>query len=126
MANPGQDGDEHNDPTKNPNHEVREKQRTSTTRVLQALEYPTMADEQAQASLETMRQAEEGTICGNCNRTTSVLDIANEPEPRVNSGVALSTVAFMSEVHSAVRHVYSPSERGSSPGKSTPLEPHDI
>ncbi|EON64528.1 hypothetical protein W97_03761 [Coniosporium apollinis CBS 100218] len=37
MANPGQDGDDLNDPTKNPNHEVREKQRHSTARVLQSL-----------------------------------------------------------------------------------------
>lgn len=105
MANPGQDGDEHNDPTKNPNHEVREKQRMSTARVLQALGYPSMADGQAEASLETMRQAEEGAICGHCNRTASMLDLADEPERRVNPGLALSTVAS--------------SEGGMSPNKRT-------
>ncbi|KAJ9645825.1 Aquaporin-1 [Coniosporium tulheliwenetii] len=37
MANPGQDGDDPNDPTKNSDHEVREKQRHYTARVLQSL-----------------------------------------------------------------------------------------
>ena len=37
MANPGQDADENNDPTKNPYHEVREKQRDTTARVLKSL-----------------------------------------------------------------------------------------
>jgi hypothetical protein len=119
MANPGQDGDEHNDPTKNPNHEVREKQWMSTVRVLQALGYPTMADGHAQASLDTMRQAEEGTICGHCSRTASLLDMADEPERRVNPGIALSTVASMSDMHSPVRQVYSPSKGGLSPNKRT-------
>jgi hypothetical protein len=120
MANPGQDGDEHNDPTKNPNHEVREKQRTSTARVLQALGYPTMAEEQARAPLDTMRQAEEGTLCCNCSRPASMLDMADEQERRVNTGLALSTVASMSDAHqSPVRQVYSPSEGNFSPRKST-------
>ena len=37
MANPGQDGDDLNDPTKNSNHEVRAKQRHTTARILQSL-----------------------------------------------------------------------------------------
>ncbi|EOD50386.1 putative mip family channel protein [Neofusicoccum parvum UCRNP2] len=37
MANPGQDGDDTNDPTKNPHHEVREKQREMTAKILTAL-----------------------------------------------------------------------------------------
>ncbi|KAK8176486.1 aquaporin-like protein [Phyllosticta citribraziliensis] len=37
MANPGQDGDEANDPTKNPSHQVREKQRAKTARILARL-----------------------------------------------------------------------------------------
>ncbi|KAK8239689.1 aquaporin-like protein [Phyllosticta capitalensis] len=37
MANPGQDGDEANDPTKNPSHEVRERQRAKTARILARL-----------------------------------------------------------------------------------------
>ncbi|KAH6653012.1 aquaporin-like protein [Truncatella angustata] len=37
MANPGQDGDDANDPTKNPNHEVREKQREMTAKILSSL-----------------------------------------------------------------------------------------
>jgi glycerol uptake facilitator-like aquaporin len=118
MANPGQDGDEHNDPTKNPNHEVREKQRTSTARVLQALGYPTMAERQAQTSLENMGQAEEGTLCGNCNRTAPMLDAADESEHRPNTGLALSTVASVGDVHSPIRRVYSPSETNLSAGKS--------
>jgi glycerol uptake facilitator-like aquaporin len=111
MANPGQDGDEHNDPTKNPNHQVREKQRTSTARVLQALGYPAMADEQAQVPSDDLRQAEEGTLCGHCSRPVSMLDMADEPERRVNPDSALSTVASMSDAHqSPVRQVHSPSE----------------
>ncbi|KAI1344049.1 aquaporin-like protein [Xylariaceae sp. FL0016] len=43
MANPGQDGDDLNNPTKNPHHEVREKQRQMTARILASLgvEHPT-------------------------------------------------------------------------------------
>lgn len=37
MANPGQDADDWNDPTKNPNHEVRERQRRKTAAVLDRL-----------------------------------------------------------------------------------------
>ncbi|KAF1983334.1 aquaporin-like protein [Aulographum hederae CBS 113979] len=37
MANPGQDADDWNDPTKNPNHELRERQRDMTQRVLRSL-----------------------------------------------------------------------------------------
>ncbi|KAI9711280.1 MAG: hypothetical protein M1820_002267 [Bogoriella megaspora] len=43
MANPGQDADDWNDPTKNPNHELRERQRDLTSKVLHSLgfEHPT-------------------------------------------------------------------------------------
>ncbi|KAK3065441.1 hypothetical protein LTS18_009284 [Coniosporium uncinatum] len=37
MANPGQDADDWNDPTKNPDHELRERQRAMTARVLHSL-----------------------------------------------------------------------------------------
>lgn len=37
MANPGQDADDWNDPTRNPHHEVRMKQRDKTTKVLHSL-----------------------------------------------------------------------------------------
>lgn len=39
MANPGQDADMFNDPTKNPYHQVRERQRIVTERVLKSLGY---------------------------------------------------------------------------------------
>ncbi|KAF2085440.1 aquaporin-like protein [Saccharata proteae CBS 121410] len=42
MANPGQDGDDENDPTKNPNHEVREKQRETTAKVLASLGFDSL------------------------------------------------------------------------------------
>lgn len=118
MANPGQDGDDQNDPTKNPNHEVREKQRMSTARVLSALGYhPHAADDTAQTSIDNMRQAEEGGMCGHCSRTASMLDMADESDRRVNPGVALSTVASMSDLQSPIRQVHSPSEAGLSPVK---------
>jgi aquaporin related protein len=106
MANPGQDGDDVNDPTKNPNHEVREKQRATTAKVLESLGYPGLVDRQQQASVEPMRQAEEGTYYG--SRATSVLD--DEPERRAPSGLALSTVASMSDMHSPVRQGFAPAE----------------
>lgn len=81
----------------------------STARVLQALGYPTMASGQAEGTLE--RQAEEGTVCGNCSRTASVLDMADDFERRGNPGLALSTVASMSEMHSPVRQVTSPTDK---------------
>lgn len=112
MANPGQDGDDDNDPTKNPNHEVREKQRLTTAKVLHSLGYPHLGDGQGQASLETMRQAEEGGFYS--SRTTSVLDMADEGERRANTGLALSTVASMSDMHSPVQQGYTPSEATSS------------
>lgn len=120
MANPGQDGDDHNDPTKNPNHEVREKQRMSTARVLSALGYHAhVSDDQAQTSLDNMRQAEEGGICGHCSRTMSVLDMTDDSERRANPGMALSTVASMSDMQSPVRQAHSPSDAGLSPVKHT-------
>jgi aquaporin related protein len=108
MANPGQDGDDDNDPTKNPNHEVREKQRLTTLKVLQSLGYPHPDEAQAQASVEAMRQAEEGGLYN--SRGTSILDAADESERRTNPGVALSTVASMSDMHSPVRPEHSPAE----------------
>jgi hypothetical protein len=39
MANPGQDADIFNDPTQNPNHSIRERQRLVTERVLRSLGY---------------------------------------------------------------------------------------
>jgi hypothetical protein len=77
-----------------------------------------MAERQAQTSLENMGQAEEGTLCGNCNRTAPMLDAADESEHRPNTGLALSTVASVGDVHSPIRRVYSPSETNLSAGKS--------
>ena len=108
MANPGQDGDDDNDPTKNPNHEVREKQRMTTARVLQSLGYPHPEDGQVQSSVEVMRQAEEGGFYS--SRPASTLDMAEEAERRTNPGMALSTVASMSDMHSPVRQDHSLSE----------------
>lgn len=106
------------DPTKNPNHEVREKQRMSTARVLSAIKfYHHVADEQAKASLDNMRQAEEGRMFGNCSRTASMLDITDGSGRRANPGVALSMVASMSDMQSSIQQVHSPSEEGLSPGK---------
>ena len=108
MANPGQDGDDDNDPTKNPNHEVREKQRLTTAKVLQSLGYPQPDDAQTHASIDAMRQAEEGGFYN--SRGTSILDAADESERRPNPGLALSTVASMSDMHSPVRQARSPTE----------------
>ncbi|KAL1634843.1 hypothetical protein SLS58_010526 [Diplodia intermedia] len=48
MANPGQDGDDENDPTKNPYHEVREKQREMTAKILSGLNINTTMPRQQQ------------------------------------------------------------------------------
>lgn len=107
MANPGQDGDDVNDPTKNPNHEVREKQRNATAKVLSSLGYPGMGESQDQPSIETMRQAEEGAFYGSGRQSFDT-----ERERRANA--ALSTVASMSDLQSPVRPAYEPSETESS------------
>ncbi|KAH9907908.1 aquaporin-like protein [Xylariomycetidae sp. FL2044] len=63
MANPGQDGDDLNDPTKNPHHEVREKQREVTARILASLGFDSRAAHQAARDNEVQRMAmaaEEG------------------------------------------------------------------
>lgn len=115
MANPGQDGDDDNDPTKNPNHEVREKQRMTTARVLESLGYSQPAEGPGPAaSLNALRQAEEG---GFYAAGANGLD---EPDRRMNHGPALSTVASMSvhspvDVHSPVRPGHSPVRPGHSP-----------
>lgn len=111
MANPGQDGDDDNDPTKNPNHEVREKQRAVTAKILQSLGYPgyTEAEAQAEAEMERMRQAEEGGSHSN-SHAASVME-TDENNVRGN-GVALSTVAS-SDVHSPIRRDALPSEPSS-------------
>ncbi|CAI6339468.1 unnamed protein product [Periconia digitata] len=122
MANPGQDGDDDNDPTKNPNHEVREKQRLTTAKVLQSLGYPHPGDEQGtDASLDTMRQVEEGAFYG--NRTVSGLNM-DEPERRGPSpGPALSTVASMSDLQSPVRtDMHSPT-RSDMHSQHSPMRP---
>jgi hypothetical protein len=100
MANPGQDGDDANDPTKNPNHELREKQREMTTRILASLgfENPGLQPQ------DPHRTAEEGANF--TSRTSSVVDDSDH-ERRVygvtsNPALALSTVASMSD------HISSP------------------
>lgn len=90
----------------------------STARVLSAIGYyHHVADEQAQASLDNMRQAEEGRMFGNCSRTASTLDITDESDRRANPGVALLMVASMSDMQSPIQQVHSPSEEGLSPVK---------
>ncbi|KAK6065505.1 mip family channel protein [Seiridium cupressi] len=96
MANPGQDGDESNDPTKNPNHALREKQREMTTRILNSLGYENPA---VPNPAEAQRAAEEGTYF--TSRTSSVMDDSDhERRPygvASNPQLALSTVASMNE-----------------------------
>lgn len=91
MANPGQDGDEENDPTRNPNHELREKQREMTTRILSQLGYenPVAASEAAQ------RSAEEGAYF--TSRTSSVMNDSDHEQRFNANNLALSTVASMSD-----------------------------
>lgn len=97
MANPGQDGDEANDPTKNPNHELREKQREMTMKILSSLgmEHPAIPNN----NLNPERTAEEGAYF--TSRTSSVMDDSDH-DRRVyggasNPALALSTVASMSD-----------------------------
>ncbi|KAK7942478.1 uncharacterized protein PG986_011591 [Apiospora aurea] len=105
MANPGQDGDDENDPTKNPNHELREKQREATMRILSSLgidQQPPPPQQQGpgtQYSSSATRSAEEGTHY-HPSPITSMDD--SDHERRHNPGVALSTVQSMSD------HVASP------------------
>ncbi|KAH8668738.1 aquaporin-like protein [Xylariales sp. PMI_506] len=114
MANPGQDGDDINDPTKNPNHEIREKQREMTTRVLASLglENPGLRNMPSDSD----RQAEEGAYF--TSRTSSVLeDTDAERRTHVggangNPGLLLSPVTSMSE-NNAPRSANGPSARSS-------------
>ncbi|KAK7992635.1 hypothetical protein PG988_001429 [Apiospora saccharicola] len=110
MANPGQDGDDENDPTKNPNHELREKQREATMRILSSLGIDQAQSQQqqqqqqqqmsqAQWSSSAARSAEEG---GSHYHPSPSLDDISDHERRHNPGVALSTVQSMSD------HVASP------------------
>ncbi|KAK7932551.1 hypothetical protein PG985_003263 [Apiospora marii] len=106
MANPGQDGDDENDPTKNPNHELREKQREDTMRILSSLGIDqTQTQQQQQQMLQTQwsssaaRSAEEG---GGSHYHPSPNMEDSDHERRHNPGVALSTVQSMSD------HVASP------------------
>ncbi|KAI1849616.1 hypothetical protein JX265_007955 [Neoarthrinium moseri] len=101
MANPGQDGDELNDPTKNPNHELREKQREVTTRILASLGFQNPG-----VAADPSRQAEEGGYYS----ASSVPDDSDQERragyPAANNpALALSTVASMSD-HSSPRTGY--------------------
>ncbi|KAK8131648.1 hypothetical protein PG984_008086 [Apiospora sp. TS-2023a] len=106
MANPGQDGDDENDPTKNPNHELREKQREATMRILSSLGIDQAQSQQQQQQMSqtqwsssAARSAEEG---GSHYHPSPNLDDISDHERRHNPGVALSTVQSMSD------HVASP------------------
>jgi hypothetical protein len=123
MANPGQDGDEANDPTKNPHHELREKQREVTGKILASLgiDHATAAVVAAPPNhnSDALRSAEEGTYF--TNSTSSTMD-DNEHDRRFhpganNAALALSTVASMSD-HDHINSPHSPrgSSRLASPG----------
>ncbi|KAK8013866.1 aquaporin [Apiospora arundinis] len=109
MANPGQDGDDENDPTKNPNHELREKQREATMRILSSLgidQQPQQQQQQQQQMMQTQwssnsaaRSAEEGA---HYHPSPIISMDDSDHERRHNPGVALSTVQSMSD------HVASP------------------
>ncbi|KAK8068804.1 aquaporin-like protein [Apiospora phragmitis] len=105
MANPGQDGDDENDPTKNPNHELREKQREATMRILTSLGIDQQSQQQQQQQSQTQwsssaaRSAEEGT---HYHPSPVISMDDSDHERRHNPGVALSTVQSMSD------HVASP------------------
>ncbi|KAK8045534.1 hypothetical protein PG993_005558 [Apiospora rasikravindrae] len=103
MANPGQDGDDENDPTKNPNHELREKQREATMRILSSLgidqQPPPAQQAPTQYSSSAARSAEEGT---HYHPSPIISMDDSDHERRHNPGVALSTVQSMSD------HVASP------------------
>ncbi|KAI9702660.1 MAG: hypothetical protein M1820_006166 [Bogoriella megaspora] len=60
MANPGQDADDWNDPTKNPHHELRERQRNWTTRMLQSLGFDHLAWKPNDAEMQTINDPELG------------------------------------------------------------------
>ena len=115
MANPGQDGDDENDPTKNPNHELREKQREATMRILSSLGIDQQPPQQqlspqqmmqqqqmmqTQWSSSAARSAEEGASHYHPSPIISMDE--SDHERRHNPGVALSTVQSMSD------HVASP------------------
>ncbi|CAJ2511626.1 Uu.00g072510.m01.CDS01 [Anthostomella pinea] len=115
MANPGQDGDDANDPTKNPNHAVREKQREVTARVLASLGIDANSQQQQQQQADAMA-AEEGSYYGG-GRNSVMGDSDSGHQQRVYPGGgggmhALSTVASMSDVNSPTK-AYAPQPRSS-------------
>lgn len=127
MANPGQDGDDENDPTKNPNHELREKQREMTMKILSSLGFDGTQSPQPGAGpngggrsvrqISPERQAEEGT-----HYASSTLDGASDHDRpgRAPSGLALSTVASVSD------HMHSPIRDDGSVSYTSHHRPHEV
>lgn len=130
MANPGQDGDDANDPTKNPHHELREKQREDTMRILASLgidQTPQQQQQQqmlqAQWSASAARSADEGAAAagsGSHYHPSPSTD-GSDHERRHNPGLALSTVQSMSD------HVASPTTaiHGIPSGRNSPQKHSD-
>jgi hypothetical protein len=123
MANPGQDSDDENDPTKKPNHEVREKQRDMTTRVLASLglENPGVRSDGGSGS-NPERQAEEGAYM--TSRASSAMgDTEDQYGHDVNPQAltALSTVPSMSDMNSPARASFhqQPSHSGVTSGRNS-------
>lgn len=124
MANPGQDGDDENDPTKNPNHEVREKQREETTRILASLGL------RSDLGSNPERQAEEGHFFGSRNSSSTPPGGATDDErPHFNitpqTLAVLSTVPSMSDMNSPARASFHGNSHVNSPRNSIHhAEPH--
>lgn len=122
MANPGQDGDDLNDPTKNPNHAVREKQREMTAKILSSLGVQGVQPPMQQDGGDrTPQLGDHGFYLpdGRTSMAGARADIGDVekgygPGPRGD----LSTVASASEVHSPVRVPYVPPPHRGSPRPS--------
>ncbi|KAF2139037.1 uncharacterized protein K452DRAFT_233277 [Aplosporella prunicola CBS 121167] len=102
MANPGQDGDDENDPTKNPNHEIREKQRETTSRVLASLGFDNLGVNQYPDP--EMGGMDRASQMGGYNPSIapgSVMGDDDRGHGSYRAPPALSTVASMSEMGAA-------------------------
>ncbi|KAI0025124.1 aquaporin-like protein [Xylariomycetidae sp. FL0641] len=122
MANPGQDGDEANDPTKNPDHEIREKQRDVTARVLASLgidqsqQLPQHQQQVHQASLERLEEGNGSYYGGRGGMPNGSIADDDERHAAMAYGHnnALSTVASISEAASPTHpyHLHHAAQHG--------------